>query len=70
MKIVVLALAFSAHAASSQVVADYQLRMVGSNVYDFSAVMQPVQREEAKQTVFLVTGRGFKAGVDWAEIIR
>jgi hypothetical protein len=51
-------------------VTDYPLRIFGSNVYDFSAVMQPGQPEEAKQTIFMVSGRVFRAGVGWAEIIR
>jgi hypothetical protein len=49
---------------------DFALRKFGTNVFDFTPLMQAVQRGEATNTPYLVRGDVSDTGENWAYVVR
>lgn len=69
MKFIFLLLACSIYTASSQVVADYPLRRFGTNIFDFTPVMQSV-RPGATNSQYLVAGEVLQTVGNAAHVVR
>jgi hypothetical protein len=66
----VLLLTFCWMAAASAQTSDYPLRRFGTNIYDFTPLMQSFQRREIVNTPYFVTGEAFPAKGNSAQIVR